>query len=421
MAHGNMLLGYARGSVGDLTFTRTNGNQVARARNRRPKNPKTNSQMAQRSLFASAVKMYQLAVANFFKFAFEDRKPHESDYNAFMRHNVKQGTNITQACFNDRKYPAIGNWLFAQGSLPEVTLTQNNNTVSIWLGINVPDPDMPEPKTIGDLTQMMITDNKYMSGDMITIVDYGWSPYPGEYPALVPPTGEHTTWFDFKQFVLDVNDTTPISSLGYTAVYDPGSGVGMPAQLYLESGDGIFDEQYRSVACIHTRKKSDGSIMSSNAPLLLSGAYQTALNDSMDQVYIEQVLASWRASEDAILNPDSGGQAGSTQLYATPPSPFPITIAANGQSTMLDLYGIELKQGDKLRMTVKRDSNLPIISNVIYQDGSSIDGAIIKLVDTDADAGGNKAITFMNTSSGSTKVTISSLQVNGRDVNILTF
>lgn len=421
MAHGNMLLGYARGSVGDVTFTRTNGNQVARARNRRPKNPRSNSQMAQRSLFASAVKMYQLAVANFFKFAFEDRKPHESDYNAFMRHNVKQGTNITQACFNDRKYPAIGDWLFAQGSLPAMNYYDSDNMVELNFDVTLPSFELPAPTTVGELSQYLVNDPKYMVGDMITLVDYGWYPYGTEtFPSLVPPTGDHGTYFDFKQFIIDPNDSTPFQSLGYDLAILRNTGT-QTGRIIMSSSDGVFDEQYRSFAAIHTRKKNDGSIMASNASIIMSGAYQQALNDSMDPVYIEQVLAAWRSSEDAILNPDSGGQAGSTQIYATPPSPFPITIAANGQSTMLNLFGVELKQGDTLRMMVKRDSNQPFYSNVIYQDGSTIDGAYFKLVDTDAESGGNKAITFMNTSSGSTKVTISSLQVNGRDVQILTF
>ena len=42
MAKGNMLMGYSRGSVGDVTFARIKGQQIARARNRNPKNPKTN-------------------------------------------------------------------------------------------------------------------------------------------------------------------------------------------------------------------------------------------------------------------------------------------------------------------------------------------------------------------------------------------
>lgn len=58
MAKGNMFLGMSRGSVGDVTFYRNRGNQVARARNRAPMNPKTEAQTIQRMILATASKAY---------------------------------------------------------------------------------------------------------------------------------------------------------------------------------------------------------------------------------------------------------------------------------------------------------------------------------------------------------------------------
>lgn len=53
-----MFLGMSRGSVGDVTFYRNRGNQVARARNRAPMNPKTEAQTIQRMILATASKAY---------------------------------------------------------------------------------------------------------------------------------------------------------------------------------------------------------------------------------------------------------------------------------------------------------------------------------------------------------------------------
>lgn len=58
MAKGNMFLGMSRGSVGDVTFYRNQGQQCARARNRAPRNPKTNAQIVQRMILATASKAY---------------------------------------------------------------------------------------------------------------------------------------------------------------------------------------------------------------------------------------------------------------------------------------------------------------------------------------------------------------------------
>lgn len=58
MAKGNMFLGMSRGSVGDVTFYRGRGQQLARARNRSPKNPRSSAQIIQRMILATASKAY---------------------------------------------------------------------------------------------------------------------------------------------------------------------------------------------------------------------------------------------------------------------------------------------------------------------------------------------------------------------------
>lgn len=57
MAKGNMLLGMARKKVGDLVFYRANGEQISRARNRAPRNPRSAKQAIQRMVLATASKM----------------------------------------------------------------------------------------------------------------------------------------------------------------------------------------------------------------------------------------------------------------------------------------------------------------------------------------------------------------------------
>lgn len=65
MAKGNLFLGMGRGSIGDVTFYRADGQQLARVRNRRPKNPKTEAQLYQRAIMATVVKAYQAGKAIF--------------------------------------------------------------------------------------------------------------------------------------------------------------------------------------------------------------------------------------------------------------------------------------------------------------------------------------------------------------------
>lgn len=60
MSKGNLFLGFGRGSVGDVVFTRLNGEQVARARNRHPKNPQSPLQLLQRVCLKTATQAYSL-------------------------------------------------------------------------------------------------------------------------------------------------------------------------------------------------------------------------------------------------------------------------------------------------------------------------------------------------------------------------
>lgn len=60
MAKDNLFLGFARGKIGDVVFSRVGGKQVSRARNRSPKNPQTVAQMIQRVAISTVGKMYSL-------------------------------------------------------------------------------------------------------------------------------------------------------------------------------------------------------------------------------------------------------------------------------------------------------------------------------------------------------------------------
>lgn len=415
MAHGNMLLGYARGSVGDVTFTRTNGNQVARARNRRPKNPRSNSQMAQRSLFSSAVKMYQLAIANFFKFAFEDRKPHESDYNAFMRHNVKMGTNITKACFNDRKYPAIGDWIFAQGSLPQMDYQNINNEVRWYTGIKNDASNQPIPSTVAELSKLLTAYGGYLVGDMITSVNYGWAPYEGvTYPSIIPPTVDHTTYFDYRQFVISLDDETPLSSYGLNGRWETAHGI-HENELYFDVDNVVFDEAYSSYCMIHTRNVSKG-IQSSNAPLLLSGAYQQALQDSMEQTYIDQVLADWKAQEDAILNPESGSKNDSNSIFAELMGTYPKTIAANGSESMFTIYGTKIPKSSVIQINYVTGNRTSAVSFNFEEGAVLANGLVLESVDNSATY---PTITLHNPGTTPFVMDIKSILLNRKTVPII--
>lgn len=294
-----MMLGYSRGSVGDVTFSRLKGQQIAKARNRNPNNPKTKTQMMQRSLFVSATKFYQQARAKFFKFAFEDKKYHESDFNAFMRHNVKNGTNMTQEAVQAYNYPALGLWVLSKGSLEPFTQKAVGNEYRAATGIITP-ASYQIPSTVGELSKTLIQSNRFQVGDMLTMVNYGYTRV-GEapVPALAPLNDDYLTYFSYKQMVINTDSTDALTK------YDIGVYVDETTkELFITSAGEIYDEKAVCACLIHSRQTANGLLVSDSV-LLPSGMYDNAITACADEAYIQQVLNAWGATEEAILSPRS--------------------------------------------------------------------------------------------------------------------
>lgn len=89
MAKGNLFLGMGRGSVGDVTFYRSNGQQLARARNRNPRNPKSNAQLIQRAISATIVQAYK-AGRVIFDHSFEGKSVPAGSQRAFLATNMRK-------------------------------------------------------------------------------------------------------------------------------------------------------------------------------------------------------------------------------------------------------------------------------------------------------------------------------------------
>lgn len=177
MAKGNLLLGTAGNSVGDVVMYRREGAQVSRVRVRKIKNPKTDAQSLQRAAFSPVAKFYSpLAVV--LERSFEGLSKMKS-YNKFLK------TNIDLARANGWLLPK-GTGFFplpyklSQGTLPVLSYSLNDDSY-LSLPLNGTFESMT---TMGQLSQVFVN-NGAVNGDIITIIvvpdaDYqnGESHYP---------------------------------------------------------------------------------------------------------------------------------------------------------------------------------------------------------------------------------------------------
>lgn len=163
MAKGNLLLGTAGNSVGDVVMYRREGAQVSRVRVRKIKNPKTDAQSLQRAAFSPVAKFYSpLAVV--LERSFEGLSKMKS-YNKFLK------TNIDLARANGWLLPK-GTGFFplpyklSQGTLPSVGYQNNGPTP----GFNITGLSMDAaPTTVGELSAAFIAAG-YNAGDILTII-----------------------------------------------------------------------------------------------------------------------------------------------------------------------------------------------------------------------------------------------------------
>lgn len=300
MAKGNMLLGMSRGSVGDVTFYRSGGSQRARARNRKPANPMTVRQQTQRAKFANAVKFHKQVTSNFFRFAYEDKKVNESDYNAFMRHNVGNSGFIGAKASKIASWPALGLWEVTNGSLPDINDVSYSSTeprISCAI-VGVAG----EYTTVGQLSTSLIAANDWREGDIFTVLLYSASAA-GSLPTVDTET-THIAKSGYCQFILSSTDTTPLTDVvlqigefDYNIFTDVGV-VGLIGQG--ESAQTSFSNDLYQVAFIHSRNTADGLLVSTasmvaNKPQVITDAL------AEDGTYYNAVLADWDAAAEAVL------------------------------------------------------------------------------------------------------------------------
>ena len=300
MAKGNIILGYLRGSIGDITFFRAKGQQLSRARNRAPANPRTVAQMDQRAKMACAVKFYTQVGTNFFKYAFEGKKDNESYFNAFVKNNILLGGYIGKQASRVYDFPALGAWQISSGTLPEITapFPQSVNGVVFSVGTVSGTPKT----TISDLTKSLIgsDSSRWRDGDILTCLCYCATNY-STLPTISTDQGNRA-YTAVWQIRLSTSNTDTLPSLEFPLLE-------MSFECVLNS-DGLSfigstgSEYTNNLYCfglIHSRKTANGLRVSSSTLVAPQSPELLALVSSQSGSYYNAVIADWQASEEAIL------------------------------------------------------------------------------------------------------------------------
>ena len=306
MSKGSLFFGNASGKLGQVVLSTMKGQQIARAWQPKVANPKTSQQQLQRAKFANAVKFFKRAQQNLFKFAFEDKRKNESDYNAFMRHNVVSSAVLDRSVYDNINYPALAdNWLLSYGSLGDINADNDEASKGVVQLLDLPlGTGEIANLTIASASQELVSNYKAINGDYVTLVGVFASPKTlTDNPFMAPD-------WHIVQFVVD---TTNTEKLLENLKKQDKKAEDFFAKDGLEPSNIIFSCSNAGCAwlgIILSRVTANGVKVSTSYLMPNYYAYEIYKN-SLEFGYRQSALNSWGRSSEPILK---GGIAKSTNI-----------------------------------------------------------------------------------------------------------
>ena len=307
MSKGSSYWGTATGKIGNTVVRVRKGVRVESAYQPNVTNPRSGGQVVQRGKFADAVGFYKRSMANFFKMAFEDKKTNETDFNAFMRHNVSKGYVYSRQMVTggEGALPYIGKWLMSYGSLPTIQLPVTSDGISVT-GL-LPD-GFGASTTMGAMFSHWISEGIAQEGDIFTVVRImtsadgaGSDEYTDETLGLIPgftytgtlAPGMPPLWF-VDQYIVNASSSVSIATQRWITSLTA-------SNVYINYNDMGNHEipSARAAAVIITRKTANG-LLCSTSPLVWDKTAETMMTQMATDNWLQGQRKAW-SSKDAIL------------------------------------------------------------------------------------------------------------------------
>lgn len=307
MSKGSSYWGTATGKIGNTVVRVRKGVRVESAYQPNVSNPRSSGQVVQRGKFADAVGFYKRAMANFFKMAFEDRKTNETDFNAFMRHNVSRAYVYSRQMVagGQGALPYIGKWLLSYGSL------ENMKIVSEASGLVVTDwlpEEGRDTATMGNMFAGWIAAGMVQEGDILTVVRIlssadgaGYDEYTDEALGLLPgftytgtlPEGVAPRW-SVDQYIIKSDSAGLIKAQRWINLPTDGAATIKFDDMGIASVDSA-----RAAAAIITRKTANG-LLCSTTPLVWNKKGEDMMTTMATEDWLQGQRKAW-SSQDVIL------------------------------------------------------------------------------------------------------------------------
>lgn len=177
MATGNWLLGGVKGKVGDLVLSKANGEQITRARNRYPKNPKTTKQAMQRMSFAALSTFYTAFENEILNHSWQGVKYGGDSHNHFYKLALSPEVKTPAVAKGSMKY-IPSNYPMSRGILRSLKYSHalgdfreyGGNGIIIDTGLKLGSNLIDSEKTLENFISIISDNNQYYAGKQLTFV-----------------------------------------------------------------------------------------------------------------------------------------------------------------------------------------------------------------------------------------------------------
>ena len=303
MAILNGILKKLNGSAGSLTFKQVNGQTVVSEKATTVKNTRTPAQQRQRTKWGNVVQMYK-GICPLINYGFESKAPGCSDYNMFMKVNMKNSD-----IYLTREEVAGGACIAApyqltQGTLPSIVIVGSgeNARTDIKLG----DLKIDANTLVKDFAMAVVSNNAdYDFGDQISFFDV--------LQRVNAVTGIPYCQFLATNVVLD--KASEVKLLDIVSKYGFATVDGYLGHIEGE-GDGVY-------AWVHSRKSSAKTLVSTQS--FVNNNAEMIAEYSGDQAY-KRSVQTYGGESSSFLTP------GTTTTQATDGSVPPVDDSGSGGS-----------------------------------------------------------------------------------------
>lgn len=285
MSKSNMLLGLAKGKVGDLVFYRDGGEQRTRTRVI-PKNPRTFAQQAQRVKIANVSGIFR-AAADILRDSFVNRPSNQSGFNAFASRAITNAPYITKEMATAGvviPQPAMA----SKGTLAPVVFSLGASTDFDGPFIDV-TITTTETTTVGEVAAAVLAQNPWLVEQaelhfVLIIFD------------VDPNSGLDIDYYTINElhsvFKLDPTSSELLSSTGFEVannslrVADMTSGSSNPITM---------------AVVMQSLVDGNGRLDVSSQYFALSGAASSLYDGYRTEAALQQAVESYNASEEISL------------------------------------------------------------------------------------------------------------------------